>query len=655
MSSASKSLGRILRYSAFFLLGALALLLIAATFFDQPVPKSILARLTDSLSDADWLVTADSASFRLSYGLKIRSVHIFDRRKPAAKPVFSADLVDLQFNLATFPWSARTLVKHVTVTGLDYPRLGDGYYIPDSIEFPGQPDFREKNEPLRFSIPDVAPFGVTLIRPHILGVRPKFVDVPHVALTADSITAQGIHLQWNDADALMTLDGECALDLDAQLVRGEVHGLARQHNIRPLLEALEITNSYAFIDSFTQVTAPVKASCAFDVNLRNNDLHILLDLHPTGGRYNNIPLASADGQVDIRVFVRDTFQNARIVVGPISANLADGNVMTGTIIYENTNDIGYVSFNKVRSTTSLSNALAVADVMNDGTLDCLSLASPPLITLNGLLAVDPAHAATNNLDGTLTFDQGTFFSIPLTNAATAFHVRGTDVSFSDARATAPHGGTVTGEGHISIPDFKQENAVFAISVKSDPATTNGIALADVADIFGFDDVGDMHGSIFGNVTLSGPLQTNIASRIVGNGHIECRDGHLAQMQVFAGLTAYLAKHVPGIASFVNQSRGSMDFSLTNGLFSTDNIRIDGGFFSIHAAGKYDIPKDNLDFSARVTFTKNDSFFAKLATPITWPFANLSKMLFDFKIFGTLDKPEWKYNKNLMDRLKLGEK
>ena len=644
MSNASKFLFRILKYSALFLLGALALLLAAATFFDQPVPKSFLAKATDALSDMDWLVTADSASFRLSYGLKIRGLHIFDRRKPAAKPVFSADMVDLQFNLAAFPWSARTLVKHVTVTGLDYPRLGDGYYIPDSIEFPGQPDFQEKNEPLRLSLPEVAPFGVTLIRPHILGVRPKFVDVPHVALTTASITAQGIHLQWNDADALMTLDGECALDLDAQLVRGEVHGLARQHNIRPLLEALEITNSYAFIDSFTLVTAPVKAACAFDVNLRNNDLHILLDLHPTGGRYNNVPLASADGQVDIRVFVRDTFQNARIVVGPIAANLADGHAMSGTVIYENTNDIGYVSFD-VKSSTSLSNALAVADVMNDGTLDCLSLATPPQITLKGRLAVDPAHAATNCLDGTLAFDKGTFFSIPLTNAATAFHVRGTDVSFSDAHAMAPHGGTVIGEGRILIPDFSQEKASFTVSVASE-----GVPLVDFADIFGFD-IGEKHGTIFGNVTLSGPLQTNLSSRICGSGRIECRDGHLAQMKVFAGLTDYLAKHVPGIASFVNQSRGSMDFSLTNGLFGTENIRIEGGFFSIHAAGKYDIPKDNLDFSARVTFTKNDSFFAKLATPITWPFANLSKMLFDFKIFGPLDKPEWKYNKSLMDRLK----
>ena len=193
--------------------------------------------------------------------------------------------------------------------------------------------------------------------------------------------------------------------------------------------------------------------------------------------------------------------------------------------------------------------------------------------------------------------------------------------------------------------MKQDNADFSVTVNA-----NEVSLEDIADVFDFD-VGDRHGFLFGSVTISGPLQTNLSHRVNGHGHIECRDGHLAQMRIFAGLTDFLAKHVPGISSFVNQSRGSLDFTIKNGIFSTKNIRIDGGFFSIHASGTYDIPKDRLDFSAMVAFTKNESFFARLATPITWPFSNLSKMLFDFKIFGTLENPEWKYNKSLIDRLK----
>ncbi len=640
-----RTFGKIIKYTFFCLLGLFFLALSAILLFEQPVPDFLLRRLARSVSNADYLVRADSASFRFSHGLKINNLRVFDRRKTAAKPIISASCVDLALNLRRIPWSKRTLLKAVTVTDLRYPRLPDGYYIPDSIEFPGKPDFKEKNEPLVLDLPVLQPFSLTLVRPDVLAVTPKKVVARSVSVTPGGIRADGIHLDWPDTDAHLELDGFFELNLETQRVEGKVRGLARQHHIRPMLVALDITNSYAFIDSFTRVEAPVNASCDFKVNLRNNDLNILIGLHPSSGRHNNVPFTKADGSVDINVFVRDTFQNARIVVGPISASIADGKTIGGTIIYENTNDIGYVMFEGVRSTTSLSNALAIADVLNDGTLDCLSLSTPPTITIDGLLAVDPAHAATNRIDGTLAFDKGTFFSIPLTNAATEFHVRGTDVTFSNARATAPHGGNVTGESRISIPDFKQDKASFSVSV-----TSEGVSLTDFADIFKVD-VGDKHGNIFGNVTISGPLQTNLSSRVCGKGHIECRNGHLAQMRIFAGLTDFLASHVPGIASFVNQSRGSMDFSITNGLFRSDNIRVDGGFFSIQAAGTYDIPADKLDFTARVTLTRNDGFFAKLATPITWPFANLSKMLFDFKIFGTLDKPGWKYNRSLSDRLK----
>ena len=113
----------------------------------------------------------------------------------------------------------------------------------------------------------------------------------------------------------------------------------------------------------------------------------------------------------------------------------------------------------------------------------------------------------------------------------------------------------------------------------------------------------------------------------------------------------MLKELTGVSDFTKGAFNIRANGASAGRQSTDNIRIDGGFFSIMASGSYDIPKDNLDFSAQVSFTKNDGFFATLATPITWPFANLSKMLFDFKIFGSLENPEWKYNKSLMDRLK----
>ena len=635
-----RTFGKIIKYTFFCLLGLFFLALSAILLFEQPVPDFLLRRLTRSVSNADYLVRADSASFRFTHGLKINNLRIFDRRKTAAKPIISASCVDLALNLRRIPWSKRTLLKAVTVTDLRYPRLPDGYYIPDSIEFPGKPDFKEKDEPLVLDLPALQPFSLTLVRPDVLAVTPKKVVARSVSVTPNGIRADGIHLDWPDTDAHLALDGFFELNLETQRVEGKVSGLARQHHVRPMLVALDITNSYAFIDSFTRVEKPVNAFCDFDVNLRNNDLHIHLGLAPEGGCYNRVPLENVRGvddthaPLDIRVYVRDTYQNARIVVGPLVANLADGSRMSGQVVYENTNDVGYVDFN-VRSTTSLSNALAV---MNDGTLDCLVPATPPTVTLCGRLAVDPAHANANNLTGTLAFNRGSLFSVPLRDASARFDLRGTDVTFSGARATAEHGGDVSGGGLISIPGFQQENASFRVKVAGEK-----IALADVADIFAFD-LGDKRGALRGHVELSGPLSTNLTRRLGGGGQITCSDGHLAQMRLFSGFTSYLAKHVPGIGSIVNLSNASIDFAITNGTLHASETVISGDVLAINASGAYNIPNDDLAFSGNITLKKSEGFLMRLATtPIRWPFSKI----FGFRLKGPIDNPNWSYEQNLI--------
>lgn len=631
--------------SVFFFLCILGLAaLVSLLYFEHRVPRFILDRAVQHLSTDDYLVTVERATVRLTRGAKLHSLRVLDRKKPTARPVLSCSKADLDWSFTHLLRSRTLKITHVTVSDLSYPRLPDGYYTPDSIEFPGQPDFKERNEPVVFSLPTIEPFSLTLLSPRILGLTPARVICPSVSARPQRLQAEDVQVVWPDADTNMTITGRCTLDLERQLVDGFVRGQARQHNIRPLLVALDITNSYAFIDAFTRVQQPVDAACAFTVNLRNSDLHLNLDLHPHGGRYNNIPLVDTHGKLDIRVFVRDTFQNAHITIGPLETTLADGRTMAGTIFYENTNDVGYVNFD-VRSTTSLSNALAIADVLNDGTLDCLSFNEQPSVTLTGRLAVDPGHAAANDLNGSVAFASGALFGIPLFGARARFAVKGTDVLFTDCRATARHGGTLTGSGKIAIPGFTGENASFNVTVNAEK-----IQLKDLADVFSLD-LGDRHGTVSGQVTLSGPLETNLTARLSGRGHLSCQDGHLAQMNLFAGLTKFLADKIPGFSSFVNQSRCSLDFTLEKGLFRTDNLVIEGDFFSILAQGTYDICADKLAFSAKMTLTKNDGFFATLTTPLTWPFAHLTRMLFDFTIYGPLENPDWSYNKDFSTRLK----
>ncbi len=629
-----------------------AVLVVAVTCFEQRVPDWVLEKVSKKLSTPSCVVRMDSATFRLPRGIRIEGLRVFDRAKVQVAPFLSAERVDVRLALGRLPWKSNRLIKEIIVTKLSFPRLPDGYYIPDSIEFPGRPDFCEVNAPLDIEFPRLSSFKLVLVRPEVLSVRPARVVAESVVSHPKLLRVSGIYIQWPDRDAQMTLDGNLDCDIYAQNLRGSVHGQARQPNIRPMLSALEITNCYQFIDSFTGVVTPVDASCQFDVNLRNNDLHIFLDMHPTGGAYRGVPFKDAHGLVDIRVFVRDTYQNARIVVGPVAANFPDGRSMEGTVIYENTNDIGHVNFD-VRSTVSLSNALAIADVLTDGTLDCLQPETPPEITLKGTMSVDPSHTAMNDLTGTVGFLRGTFFTVPLKNARSVFQVKGTEVKFTEARANTPGGGELSGSGFMSFNGLTMSKARFGINVAG-----KKVALADVGKIFNVD-VGDKRGNLSGDIELSGPVGENVVLRLNGKGKIAVTEGNLATLNLLSGLFSAMEK-VAGLGQVVKQSRkvtgitiseSSMTFKLVDGILSSDDVMFRGGIFTIVGKGTYDIVRDKLDFAVRVKIVKDDSLLGAIKNPLLWPFSKLSTVLFGFRAAGTLEKPEWSYDTSILERFR----
>ena len=82
------------------------------------------------------------------------------------------------------------------------------------------------------------------------------------------------------------------------------------------------------------------------------------------------------------------------------------------------------------------------------------------------------------------------------------------------------------------------------------------------------------------------------------------------------------------------------------MLESDNIYIEGDVFTIKAWGKYDIVKDELDFTVRFQLLRNDSFLAKLVRPVTFPF---TKLLLEFKVTGSVDEPQWQYI-SVIDRI-----
>ena len=593
---------------------------IGSLFFrEQRIPADWVVSAVSSHVPSNIVFKCDSAAFGFRRGARMRGVRLYDReRADPVQAVVSADSASVDFFL-----------RRVRVVGLKIPRLHDGYYLPGNIE---------RNERLDVEVPDVPSFSLTLVRPDVFGIAPERV-VATVRTNPRRIEFDDVCVSWPDIDRAMSVNGSASIDFDEQRFRAVARGEARQSHIRPLLVTLDVPVAVSYMDAFTGVTEPVPVSASWDVNLVNNDFRMHLDLHPMLGRYNGVPMRRVDGELALSVCTRGTNLNCVTTIGPLSALDPKGRTLDGRLAVVVTNDVTRLEFD-AKSGLALKDVLSIADSLNDGTLDCVSCETPPEITVAGTLMPDPARQSENDLHGTVAFKRGVFFESPVEDVAFSYSYVGDTISFSDISLRGKEGGRYTGKAKLHVPASDPDSASFSMAFSCRDGS-----LGEIAEVLG-GDFGERHGIVNSEVEVTGPISTNLYPHLNGRGRVRVTEGRLAQMKLFMGLTDYLAANVPGVASLVNQSQASVDYTITNGVFSSNNIFIEGAVFSIKASGTYDIPADNLDFTVRLQLLKNDSFLGKLVHPVMFPF---TKLLLEFKVTGSVDNPKWNYI-SVLDRI-----
>ena len=588
-------------------------------FREQRIPADWVVSTVSSHVPSNIVFKCDSASFGFRRGARMRGIRLYDReRADPVKAVVSADSASVDFFL-----------RRVRIVGLKIPRLHDGYYLPGNIE---------RNGRLDVDVPDVPSFSLMLVRPDVLGIAPERV-VATVRTNPRRVEFNDIGVSWPDIDRSMSVNGSAYIDFDEQRFHAVARGEARQSHIRPLLVTLDVPVSVEYMDAFTGVTEPIPVSAKWDVNLVNNDFRMLLDLHPQLGRYNAVPMRRVDGELGLSVFTRGTNLTCVTTVGPLSALDPKGRTLDGRLVVTLTNDVTKLDFD-VKSGLELKDLLSIADCLNDGTLDCVSCETPPEITVSGILMPDFARQAENNLHGTVAFKKGVFFESPVEDVAFSYSYVGDTMSFDNISLRGQEGGRYTGKAKLHVPASDPDSASFSMAFSCSDGS-----LGEIAEALG-SDFGGRHGVVNSEVEVAGPISTNLYSHLNGRGKVRVTEGRLAQMKLFMGLTDYLAANVPGVASLVNQSQASVDYTITNGVFASNNIFIEGAVFSIRASGTYDIPADKLDFTVRLQLLKNDSFLGKLVHPVMFPF---TKLLLEFKVTGSADDPKWNYI-SVLDRI-----
>lgn len=305
-------------------------------FREQEIPQVVISKLVDSVVSSNVVLHVGSASFGFRHGICVRDVRLYNY--DSLDPIMSAKTIDILL-----------LARRVEIDRLSYRRLPAGYYAPGNME---------KNTPVDFPLPEIPRFALVLHRPDILSVTPEKV-VADVTVTGDRLSVERLRLIWPDKDEPMFLDGFCVLDLRRQEIVGEVRGTAKQRHIRPLLVTLDVPSALPYMDAFTDVPVKVPSVCAWKVNLTNNDFNLDLDLDPTMGKYNTVPMRHANGKLHLYVYTRGTCLNYHHTIGPIVATGARGQPLEGTVVVD-----GFQGTNTV--TVTAKSALPVADLLKIG-------------------------------------------------------------------------------------------------------------------------------------------------------------------------------------------------------------------------------------------------------------------------------------------------
>jgi hypothetical protein len=476
---------------------------LASLFFRQErLPVALFDWWIKKRVPENIVVSCESMTFGFIHGLNLRGIKVYDTdRQDKLTPIAAADCVSINF--------FKSLVR---IDRAKYPRLPDSYYAP------GNKSVDRGEGGLKFDFPELPRFRLVLADPDILSIRPESVECD-VDFTKRALQVTRFHLIWPGGGEKMTVDGECRVDLDEARLKANVKGLATQALMRPFIDTLDVPVALEYMDAFTGIAKPVDCGGVFDVNLRNNDFSMMLDLHPEMGSYNSVPMKSADGKLHLFVYTRDDRLNYNVKVGPVaSVNLA-GKHLDGEVEIKGVGDLFTVDANAVSE-------LPLQD----------------FIRIIGFTDVDVGSRT----------------------------------------------GTVTGNVHLELYE---------------------------------PDVSDM-------------------SRLNGHGHVEIKGGHLSQLMLFTGITEHLAEYVPGVSTFVNQSSCTADFTISNGVFRSDNITVGGSVFKLDMKGSYDINSDKLDFTGSVGVVDEGNLLKKiLLRPMSWTVSNL---LFTFRLKGSYKEPEWEY-------------
>ena len=613
------------------LAGFLALLAGAVLWqVSRELPVSACRWLERRLSQGPVSFAFEQASVGLWQGIRLREVRVHPKRSLGA-PLLRADEIRLagaiRRNRQPAEW-----IESITFRGLQIgsyqewpaPLTGRPLLAWAALFDPSQPYGALFSRPVRIVIEDARIHGVEAER-IVFTLRSQ----------KNRIFADEVRLDFQTPRFRERLDGDLTYDFIGRRLQARAAGTLTPDVIEELCRLLDGASAVNIFHLFDEPVAPLNVNGSLLVErLHAADgpwLHDMrLAAQSPGIRFRGVPLKRLQ-------FTLQWYRNGeerKLTVAPIQAAADEGQVELA-IAYHPARHLTDFTLHSTLSDTRLFQAL---QTVPPPLATNLHFAAPPVLAVAGTWAGARARQETT-LHGRVACEALAFGASRFTGVQAGFRIEGSNRVEVSGVSAESYGGALTGAvAFVRGPAGAPPRIDLQLAARQIDLAA---ALADNGV------VSKMGGRLDGHLQLAFPWQATARETLSGAGRLDIRDGAILRIQLFAGLTDFLGRNVPGVDALLMQSNARLPFTVTNGLVQVDEFRVEGNLFSLAANGRCRLtqPGYPVEGVAQLRFFKQKTLMGMLARLVTLP---ISKMM-EFRVEGPLAHPQWSYI-GLIDRL-----
>ncbi len=431
------------------------------------------------------------------------------------------------------------------------------------------------------------------------------------------------------------VDGWLTYDFVRQKLEANAAGTLTPDVIENLCLFLEGADAVAIFQEFGDYAAPLSVSGSMLVEASSRpggpflaDMRVVAQ--STGARFRGVPFKRLNLALQ---WLRDDVDR-RLTIAPIVVHTEEGHAEIAIAYYPAKQVTDFTLHSDLPCQTLLD---AMQVDLRQFTTN-LQINASPSLTVSGTIA-DVKSQRETMIQGRIVCDQLTYDKFNLSHVRADFVCQGTnhlDISGFSANC---YGGSLTGHAQIErMPDLPS------------PRVTLGLGIQDVDLAALVADKGlesEIGGALSGQIALTFPWRKQALDKIVGQGIFAVKNGAILRVPVFAGLTDFLGRNVPGVDALLMQSNASLPLVVTNGVVLIDDFRVEGNLFSLYAKGKCHLTEPGYPVNGvtQLRFFKQKTLIGMLARLVTLP---VSKMM-EFRMSGPVTNPEWSYI-GLIDRI-----